>query len=68
MVSQALDTGVFITMAFWGTVVTETIINMLISQYLIKLVIAVSDTPFCYFLVSFLRRKVRQSSTVSAKE
>ena len=59
MVSQALDTGVFITIAFWGVVPTGILVNMLISQYIIKLVIAAADTPFCYLLVGLLKRKIK---------
>ncbi len=59
MVSQALDTGIFITIAFWGTVPTEVLTEMLLNQYVIKLVIAACDTPFCYLLVGLLREKVK---------
>ena len=59
MVSQALDTGIFITIAFWGTVPTGILTNMLLTQYVIKLVIAAVDTPFCYMLVSLLRERVK---------
>jgi len=58
-VSQALDTGIFITIAFWGTVPTGVLTNMLLTQYVIKLVIAAVDTPFCYMLVSLLRERVK---------
>ncbi len=67
MVSQALDTGAFITIAFWGTVPTGTLTNMLLSQYVIKLVIAAGDTPFCYLLVGLLRERVKQPSPVGAR-
>jgi uncharacterized integral membrane protein (TIGR00697 family) len=59
MASQALDTGLFITIAFWGTVPTDILVNMLITQYLIKLGIAALDTPFCYLLVNLLKEKVK---------
>ncbi len=59
MVSQALDTGVFITIAFWGLVPTGILVNMLVSQYIIKLAIAAGDTPFCYILVGLLKGKVK---------
>jgi uncharacterized integral membrane protein (TIGR00697 family) len=59
MVSQALDTGLFITIAFWGTVPDNILVNMLITQYVIKLVIAALDTPFCYLMVHFLKNKVK---------
>ncbi len=58
MVSQALDTALFITIAFWGVYSTEIIKNMLLTQYVIKLAIAAADTPFCYLLVALLKDKV----------
>jgi len=67
MVSQALDTGVFITVAFWGTVPTGILANMLLSQYIIKLIIAAGDTPFCYLLVSLLREKAKELPPMGAK-
>jgi len=67
MVSQALDTGIFITIAFWGTVPAGVLTNMLLSQYVIKLVIAACDTPFCYLLVGWLRGRVKQPSPVGAR-
>jgi len=59
MVSQALDTGLFITIAFWGTVPTAVLVNMLLTQYVIKLGIAALDTPFCYLMVHLLRGRVK---------
>ncbi|GAI46045.1 unnamed protein product, partial [marine sediment metagenome] len=67
MVSQALDTGAFITIAFWGTVPAGTLTNMLLSQYVIKLVIAACDTPFCYMLVGLLRERVKQPPPIGAQ-
>ena len=67
MVSQALDTGIFITIAFWGTVSTGILVNMLLTQYLIKLAIAACDTPFCYLLVNLLKGKVKQPPPVGAE-
>ena len=67
MVSQALDTGAFITIAFWGTVPTGTLTNMLLTQYVVKLVIAACDTPFCYMLVGLLRGRVKQAPPIGAQ-
>lgn len=61
MVSQALDTGLFITIAFWGTVPPAVLVNLLVTQYLIKLAIAAADTPFCYLMVALLRNRVTLS-------
>ncbi len=67
MVSQALDTGIFITIAFWGVVPTEILANMLLTQYIIKLAIAAGDTPFCYMLVGLLRERVKQTPPIGAQ-
>ena len=67
MVSQALDTAIFITIAFWGTVPAGILTNMLLTQYVIKLIIAVFDTPFCYLLVGLLREKVKQTPLIGAQ-
>ena len=58
VVSQALDTGLFITIAFWGTVPMTVLGNMLLTQYLIKLAIAAADTPLCYLLVASLKNRM----------
>jgi len=59
MVSQAMDTALFITIAFWGTVPNSVLVNMLVTQYVIKLAIAALDTPFCYLLVYLLKNKIK---------
>lgn len=48
MTSQIIDTAIFITIAFAGTV--PNIFSMIASQYVIKLVYAALDTPFFYLL------------------
>lgn len=55
LVSQAIDTSLFITIAFWGKFPGTQMLNLLIGQYLVKMTIAVLDTPFCY-LFSYLAR------------
>ncbi len=53
MTSQLLDTAVFILIAFWGTV--PNIWIMILSQYLIKVVYALLDTPFFYLLTKEIK-------------
>lgn len=48
MTSQIIDTAIFITIAFIGTV--PNIYNMILSQYAVKFVYALLDTPFFYLL------------------
>ena len=55
MLSQFVDTAVFITIAFgfgfgWLFDNQIALLNMLIGQYLVKLICAVLDTPFFYLL------------------
>ena len=48
MTSQAIDTIIFILLAFWGTV--PNIWTMVISQYVLKLALAALDTPVFYLM------------------
>jgi len=48
LVSQIIDTAIFITIAFWGMV--PNLLWMIISQYIVKAIIALLDTPFFYLL------------------
>lgn len=48
LVSQMVDTAIFITIAFWGMV--PNLLWMIFSQYIIKAIIALLDTPFFYYL------------------
>ena len=57
MVSQGIDTALFITIAFIGVVPTNVLLNMIVGQYVIKLGIAMVDTPICYALVGLIRRR-----------
>ena len=48
MVSQLIDSIVFCGIAFWGVLPRELFIEILISTYVIKFVVAAFDTPFMY--------------------
>ncbi len=65
MVSQAIDTLLFISIAFVGTIPVSVLLNMMIGQYLIKIVIAVVDTPLCYMIVGIVRRSIKTSRNMS---
>lgn len=56
MVSQALDSAVFVSIAFAGTVPGGVLWELIYVQYVIKLGIAALDTPLIYALVGFVRR------------
>ena len=55
MTSQFIDTAIFITIGFWGTV--PNLWAMILSQYCVKLVLALLDTPFFYL---FTKQKNRR--------
>jgi len=48
LISQAIDTIIFTTLAFWGTYPTPVFVSILFTTYLFKAVVAVLDTPFIY--------------------
>jgi hypothetical protein len=56
MISQAVDTVLFVTIAFIGTLDFSLLINMIMTQYVVKILIALVDTPLVYVLVSYVRR------------
>ena len=49
MVSQGVDTLIYSLVVWWGIVELPTAIELGVSKYLIKLVIAALDTPFIYW-------------------
>jgi uncharacterized integral membrane protein (TIGR00697 family) len=62
--SQAIDTVIFVTVAFWAAPTLlgvgqanslDQILALVVGQYLLKLAIAVGDTPFVYAVVRAVR-------------
>ncbi len=62
MTSQLLDTVIFIGIAFWGVV--PQLGEMIVGQYVLKLLIAVIDTPLFY---AFTVERRRHGNTWHAK-
>ncbi len=60
MVSQLIDTTIFITIAFAGTVTGTVLVNMILATWLFKVLVAALDTPVVYAGVSLIRNYVRQ--------
>ncbi len=48
MVSQALDTVIFTLIAFWGVYPGAVLLEILLTTYLLKWLVALLDTPFLY--------------------
>ena len=59
MASQFLDTAIFISAAFYGTV--PNIWAVIAGQYLVKLVVAAADTPLLYLTLALCRRATRRA-------
>ena len=51
IVSQFLDTIIFVSIAFWGVVPWGDFFQILLTTYLIKFIVAAADTPFIYLAV-----------------
>ncbi len=49
LTSQAIDTVVFTTIAFYGVYPTKVFVSILLTTYLFKAIVALCDTPFIYW-------------------
>ncbi len=58
-VSQFIDTLVFTLIAFYGIVSGSVLLNMVLSMWLFKVIVAFLDTPFVYLGVYLLNKYVR---------
>jgi uncharacterized integral membrane protein (TIGR00697 family) len=56
MVSQLIDSTIFITIAFYGVVTLPQLIDMIISIWLFKVLVAALDTPFVYMGVFLVEK------------
>jgi uncharacterized integral membrane protein (TIGR00697 family) len=56
LVGQGVDSLVFITLAFAGTIPQEQLVRVVITQWLIKTIYEVVATPLTYAVVGYLKR------------
>lgn len=49
MVSQLIDSSIFVLIAFYGVFETPVLIEIFITTYILKFVVAAADTPFVYW-------------------
>ncbi|GAA0497935.1 queuosine precursor transporter [Salinibacillus aidingensis] len=59
--SQFVDTSIFITIAFMGTVPATALLSMMATQYVFKLIVALLDTPITYLFVKIARKEKETS-------
>lgn len=54
--SQILNSIIFVTLAFAGTMPASILYNMIFATILVKILFALIDTPFCYALVWWAKK------------
>lgn len=52
--SQLFDTAIFYSIAFYGTVTDDVLLKLIAGAYLLKLLIAIIDTPVVYLVVRWI--------------
>jgi uncharacterized integral membrane protein (TIGR00697 family) len=52
--SQLLDTSIFYSVAFYGVIPNEVMPKLILGSYLVKLLVAVIDTPVVYLVVYWI--------------
>ena len=57
VIGQGLDSAVFITLAFAGTIPPDALFNAVVTQWLFKSVYEILATPLTYLLVNFLKKR-----------
>jgi uncharacterized integral membrane protein (TIGR00697 family) len=57
LVGQGLDSLVFITLAFFGTIPVTALVLAIVTQWLAKCIYEAAVTPLTYVVVKFLKRK-----------
>jgi queuosine precursor transporter len=57
LVGQALDSAVFITLAFAGTIPDSMLVASVVTQWLVKSGYEALVTPFTYWIVGFLKKR-----------
>lgn len=62
MISQLIDSIIFTIIAFYGIISFTEIINMVLSLWLFKTIIAALDTPFVYIGVVFIEKYITKPS------
>ena len=57
LIGQGLDSMVFISLAFVGTIPLERLVSAILIQWMAKSIYEAAVTPLTYFVVNFLKRK-----------
>jgi len=57
LIGQLVDTGLFVAIAFWGTLPNELLTQILISNYIFKCGVEVLFTPLTYWTTGWLKQQ-----------
>ncbi|CAH2714710.1 queuosine precursor transporter [Neobacillus rhizosphaerae] len=57
MLSQLIDTTIFITIAFYGTMPMAVLVSLILTQYVFKFFASMATTPIVYLLVNLIKRQ-----------
>lgn len=57
LIGEGLDSVIFVTISFWGTMDNQTVLQMILFQYLFKVCYEALFTPVTYAAVNWLKRK-----------
>jgi uncharacterized integral membrane protein (TIGR00697 family) len=60
LVAALLDTVIFSIIAFYGVIPTETLISLILTVYVIKVLVEIAVTPITYAVVGYLKRVDKQ--------
>ncbi|WP_022820051.1 queuosine precursor transporter [Fusobacterium russii] len=58
LISQVLDNLIFTTIAFYGVYPFAVLVQIFVSTYIIKMIVAICDTPFIYLAEYLFRKKL----------
>lgn len=58
MVSQLIDSVIFVLIAFYGVFQNEVLFEIFITTYILKWIVAVADTPFVYWARVIFKKKL----------
>jgi len=66
-ISQLIDTTLFTLIAFYGLYSINTILEIIISMWLFKLLIAILDTPFVYIGVELIKKYIAIEDSIEPR-
>jgi uncharacterized integral membrane protein (TIGR00697 family) len=60
LLGQLADSGIFITLAFYGAIPTAILGKIILAQWIIKSAYEALATPFTYLIVGFLKKTEKE--------